>query len=81
MTFSYDKPLMLSNQPQAIAVTAVKHGVTQVSLSDGRIVRLTIHVDGVTAASPEAINVSYSVVTEVMPAPDSLIMDVHEGLQ
>ncbi|MDB5584878.1 MAG: hypothetical protein JWR80_10054 [Bradyrhizobium sp.] len=80
MSFTYDKPLVIAMGPQPLAISSVKHGVTQVGLSDGRIVRLTIHVEGV-SANADKLDVSYSVITEVMAEPDVLISDIHEGLQ
>lgn len=83
MKFSYDQPLVISSGPKPLSVTKVRHGVTQVSLSDGRIVRLSIHVEGVTrsAAQSDGVDVSYSIVTEVMAQPSVPIMDQHEPIQ
>jgi hypothetical protein len=57
--------------------------VTEITLSDGRLVRATLHVKAVKAdpKKPGTINVSYSVVAEVMNTPEVPIMDVHETVQ
>lgn len=81
MTWTYDKPLVMSSGPKTLSIASVKHGVTQVSLSDGRIVRLSIHVEGVKENPTAGVDVSFSVVTEVMAEPELPIMDQHEGLQ
>jgi len=80
MNWTYDKPLVMSSGPMPLSIANVKHGVTTVSLSDGRIVRLTIHVEGVSATA-EKLDLNYSVISEIMVAPELPIMDPHEGLQ
>lgn len=75
---TYDHPLVITLNP--VAIIGVRHGVTEVSLSDGRIVRLTIHVEGLRPAFNK-IDISYSVLTEVMVAPSAPIMDQHEVVQ
>lgn len=64
-------------------VSSVRHGVTEIILSDGRLVRATLHVKSVKAdpGKPGAIDVSYHVVTEVMATPEMPISDVHETIQ
>ncbi len=64
-------------------VSSVRHGVTEITLSDGRLVRATLHIKSVKADSrkPGAIDVSYNVITEVMATPDVPICNVHETIQ
>ena len=64
-------------------VSSVRHGVTEIALSDGRLVRATLHVKSVKSDpnKPGAIDVSYNVVAEVMARPDSPILDIHETVQ
>jgi hypothetical protein len=64
-------------------VSSVRHGVTEITLSDGRLVRATLHVKSVKAdpSKPGTIDVSYSIVAEMMAKPDSPILDVHETVQ
>ena len=84
MTFGYTQPFSFHIGPPAgPAVSRVRHGVTEITLSDGRLVRATLHVKAVTAdpKKPGALNVSYSVVAEVMNTPDVPISDVHETVQ
>jgi hypothetical protein len=64
-------------------VSSVRHGVTEITLSDGRLVRATLHVKSVKAdpSKPGTIDVSYNIVAEMMAKPDSPILDVHETVQ
>jgi hypothetical protein len=84
MTFGYAQPFSftIGARPQ-LTVTGVRHGVTEITLSDGRVVRATLHVKGVrpNADNRGALDISYSVVTEVVNRPDATILDVHETLQ
>ena len=81
MKFSYDNPLVYT--VGAVHVVRVKHGVTEIVLSNGQLMRLTVHVDGV-QANPEAsdkLDVLYNVIVETMENSDVPIMDVHETMQ
>jgi hypothetical protein len=84
MTFGYAQPFSftIGARPR-LTVTGVRHGVTEITLSDGRVVRATLHVKGVrpNADNRGALDISYSVVTEVVNRPDATILDVHETLQ
>jgi hypothetical protein len=64
-------------------VSSVRHGVTEIALSDGRLVRATLHVNSVKAnpKKPGGIDVTYNVIAEIMPTPDQPILDVHETIQ
>jgi hypothetical protein len=84
MQLGYLKPFsfQIGARPEP-RITSVRHGVTEIRLSDGRLVRATLHV-GAVKANPNKSNdfeISYSVVTEIMPAPKALIHDVHETVQ
>lgn len=80
MKFSYDRPLIYTIGPKLLSVTKVKHGVTEISLSDGRLVRVSMHVDGVKEYD-DKLDVNYQAVVEVMQEPSSQIQDVHETVQ
>jgi len=84
MRFGYARPFsfQIGAQP-AIKVAGVRHGVTEITLSDGRLVRATLHVKDVrpNPQKPGSVDISYHVVTEMMTAPDAPIMDVHETIQ
>lgn len=80
MKFGYEQPLMIAKPAEPVSIISIKHGTTEVSLSDGRIVRLSIHVQGV-KPDVATVDVSYSVVTEVMIAPSAPILDQHESIQ
>ncbi len=66
-----------------IKIAGVRHGVTEITLSDGRLVRATLHVRNIkpNAQKRGSVDISYQVVTEIMPVPDAPIMDVHETIQ
>jgi hypothetical protein len=85
MTFGYVQPFSfkIAPPPPAIHIASVRHGVTEISLSDGRLVRATLHVKDVklNAHRPGSIDISYDVITEVMAIPSVPILDVHETIQ
>jgi hypothetical protein len=84
MTFGYVKPFSFHIGPRPeLKVSRVRHGVTEIALSDGRLVRATLHVKAVKTdpRKPGAVDVSYNVIAEVMTAPDAPIHDVHETVQ
>lgn len=80
MKFSYDQPLTYTIGTAPLSVVKVKHGVTELSLSDGRLVRISMHVDGV-KEHDDKLDVNYQAIVEVMQEPSSQIMDVHEPIQ
>lgn len=80
MNFKYDQPLVIRLGPKQLTVDRVKHGVTEVSLSDGRSVRITLHIEGVRDTGSQ-LNLDYSAIVEVMPEDTGFISDVHESVQ
>ena len=64
-------------------VSSIRHGVTEIALSDGRLVRATLHINSVKVdpKKPGALNVAYNIVAEVIATPDVPICDVHETIQ
>jgi len=78
--FSYDYPLIYTIGTKPLTVMKVKHGVTEISLSDGRLVRVSMHVDGVKEYD-DKLDVNYQAVVEIMEEPSAQIMDVHESIQ
>jgi hypothetical protein len=84
MTFGYSKPFLITITPSPVVnVVSVRHGVTEITLSDGRLVRATLHVKEVKINSqkPGDVDVSYSIAAEVMPTPAVPILEVHETIQ
>jgi hypothetical protein len=88
MQLGYSRPFSFQigprSQPRVSeGISGVRQGVTEVTLSDGRLVRATLHVKSVTTNpnKPEAIEVSYNVVAEVTAAPAMPTHDVHETVQ
>jgi hypothetical protein len=84
MKFEYAKPFSfrIGFRPEPV-VSRIRHGVTEISLSDGRLVRATLHVNAVKTDpnKPGSIDVSYNIVAEIINAPEVPILDVHETIQ
>jgi hypothetical protein len=84
MKFGYARPFsfQIGSRP-APAVASVRHGVTEITLSDGRLVRATLHVNAVKIDpdKPGSVDVSYNVIAEMIPVPEMPIHDVHETIQ
>jgi hypothetical protein len=80
MKFSYDHPMTITLGPKPLSVVKVKHGVTEASLSDGRIVRLSLHLDGVKLVG-DNLEIPHHVIVEVLDKPEFPIADVHEAVQ
>jgi len=84
MKFGYARPFsfQIGHRPQP-TVSSVRHGVTEIILSDGRLVRATLHVKQVKIDpnKPGSIDVAYNIVAEIMNKPDVPILDVHETIQ
>jgi hypothetical protein len=84
MTFGYVQPFSFRIGPRpGPKVSRIRHGVTEITLSDGRSVRATLHVRSVTAdpKKPGKVDVSFNVITEVINTPDVPILDMHETVQ
>jgi hypothetical protein len=81
MKWSFDQPLVISMGPKPLSIVKVKHGVTEAKLSDGRLVRLSVHLDSVANNKEGNLDITHSVTAEVMVEPDSLIHDTHEQVQ
>ena len=84
MKFGYARPFsfQIGHRPQP-TVSSVRHGVTEIILSDGRLVRATLHVNAVKTNpnKPGSVDVTYKVVAEIVNMPDMPILDAHETLQ
>ena len=63
MTFGYVQPFSFLGTPSAIKVAGVRHGVTEITLSDGRLVRASLHIKDVkpSAERPGSLDISYNV--------------------
>lgn len=81
MKWSYDQPLTISLGPKPVSIVKVKHGVTEAKLSDGRLVRLSLHLEGVSASAENKIDITHTVIAEIMDEPDAMIHEVHEQVQ
>jgi hypothetical protein len=84
MKFGYARPFSFQiGSRSAPTVASVRHGVTEITLSDGRLVRATLHVKEVKIdpSKPGSVDVSYNVIAEIMSVPETPIRDVHETIQ
>jgi hypothetical protein len=84
MQFGYIRPFSFRIEPRPqTRVSSIRHGVTEITLSDGRLVRATLHVKAVKTDpnKPGAVDVSYNVIAEIMATPEMPIHDVHETVQ
>jgi hypothetical protein len=83
MTFGYVQPFSFQLGGNPAKVTAVRQGVTEISLSDGRLVRASLQIKGISPSrqKPGSFDISYSVVTEIVKSPDVLVHAAHETLQ
>jgi hypothetical protein len=84
MQLGYLQPFSFQVGPRPeTKVTSIRHDVTEIALSDGRLLRATLHVKSVKAApnKPGGVEVSYNVIAEIMATPDNPIADVHETIQ
>jgi hypothetical protein len=84
MTFGYVQPfsIHIGSRPET-KVTKTRHGVTEITLNDGRMVRATLHVKAVKddLSKPGKVDIYYNVTAEVMNTPSGPILPVHETLQ
>ena len=91
MTFSYAQPFTFRLRPAParparapeIKIAAVRQGVTEITLSDGRRVRASLQVKGINQnrQNSGALDISYSVVTEIINEPAVPVHTPHETLQ
>jgi hypothetical protein len=91
MTFGYAQPFTFKLQrvparlgsAPVMKVTAVRNGVTEITLSDGRLVRASLQIKEVNQSrqKPGSLDISFNVVTEVIAKPDVSSHAAHETLQ
>lgn len=83
MTFGYAQPFSFKIGAPPPTVSSVRHGVTEITLSDGRLVRASLHIKSIKVdpKKPGEVGLSYDVIAEIMPLPSVPISDVHETLQ
>jgi hypothetical protein len=83
MTFGYAQPFTFKIGGTPAKVTAVRQGVTEIILSDGRLIRASLQIKGISPSrqKPGSLDIAYSVVTEVVKRPDASVHAVHESLQ
>jgi hypothetical protein len=83
MTFGYVQPFTFKLGGTAPKVTAVRQGVTEIVLSDGRLVRASLDIKGINPSrqKPDSLDISYSVITEIVKCPELPLHAAHETLQ
>jgi hypothetical protein len=82
-SFRIVRPEAKGAQPAKPAVAGIRHGVTEITLGDGRVVRATLQVKDVkpNPDKPGSLDISYNVVAEIAAGPDAAILPPHETLQ
>jgi hypothetical protein len=83
MTFGYAQPFTFKLGETPAKITAVRQGVTEIMLSDGTLVRAALQIKdiGPSRQKPGSLDISYSVVTEIVKCPEVPVHAVHETLQ
>ncbi len=83
MTFGYAQPFTFKLGGTPAKVTAVRRGVTEILLSDGRLIRASLQIKAASPnqQNPGSVDISYSVVTQIVARPDVSVHAVHETLQ
>lgn len=84
MQLGYLQPFSFHIGPRPeLTIAGVRHGVTEIRLSDGRLVHAVLHIKAVKADpnEPGAIELSYNLIAEVMAEPEVPIQPVHETIQ
>lgn len=84
MTFGYVQPFSFAIAPRSTTkVAGIRPGVTEIELTDGRVVRATLNVQDVkpNPQNPGHIDVSFNVVTEVVAQPRVPVMEAHQTVQ
>jgi hypothetical protein len=83
MTFGYAQPFTFELGGTPAKITAVRQGVTEIMLNDGRLVRASLEIKAVSPSrqKPGSLDISYSVVTEIVKCPDVPVHAVHQTLQ
>ena len=84
MIFGYAKPFafQLGSTP-TVKITAIQHGVTEILLSNGKLVRATLRITGIGSnpEKPGSLDISYAIATEIVNAPEIPIHPAHATLQ
>ena len=84
MIFSYAKPFtfQLRSVP-TVRITAIRDGVTEVLLSNGKLVRATLRITGIGSnpEKPGSLDISYAIATEIADAPEIPMHPAHATLQ
>jgi hypothetical protein len=66
-----------------VKVAAIRNGVTEVILSDGRLLRASLQIKDISPSrqKPGSLDISYNIVTEIVQRPDAPVHAAHETLQ
>jgi hypothetical protein len=83
MTFGYAQPFTFRLGGTPAKVTSVRQGVTEIILNDGRLVRASLQIKGISPSrqKPGSLDIAYSVITEIVKCPDLPVHAAHETLQ
>ncbi len=84
MIFGYAKPFTfkLGSAP-TVKITALRHGVTEILLSNGKLVRASLQIKGIRSnpGKPGSLDISCTIATEIVDAPQSPTHPAHATLQ
>ncbi len=83
MTFGYAQPFTFKLGGTPAKITAVRQGVTEIMLSDGRLVRASLEIKGINPSrqKPGSLDISYTVITEIVKQPELPVHAAHETVQ
>ena len=83
MTFGYAQPFTFKLGGTAPKVVAVRQGVTEIMLSDGRLVRASLEIKGINPSrqKPGSLDIPYTVITEIVKQPELPVHAAHETVQ
>ncbi len=83
MTFGYAQPFTFKLGGTPTKITAVRQGVTEIMLSDGRLVRASLEIKGINPSrqKPGSLDISYTVITEIVKQPELPVHAAHETVQ
>ena len=83
MTFGYAQPFTFKLGGTTAKITGVRQGATEIILSDGRLVRASLQIKGISPSrqKPGSFDISYSIVTEIVKTPAVPVHAAHETMQ
>jgi len=83
MTFGYARPFTFKIGGNQVKAAAIRHGVTEIVLNDGRLIRAVLQIKAISPSRHKAglLDISYTVATEIVDRPNTATHAVNETLQ